>query len=107
VRERFLLQTHVRMKIRLRCLHGSVPQPERDHGAIRAVLQKVHGCGVTQYVRRDSLLFEVASLCGKMGVLGEETLDRIAAESAATDTRKDRIFGQTVATQANLEALKR
>ena len=42
-----------------------------------------------------------------MGVFGEETLDRIAAESAATDTRKDRIFGQTVATQANLEALKR
>lgn len=51
VRERFLFQTQVRMKIHLRCLHGFVPQPECDHGTINAVLQKVHSCGVTQYVR--------------------------------------------------------
>ena len=47
---------------------------------------------------RDLLPFERrATPRGKMGVFGEETLDRIAAESAAADAGKDRIFGLTVA----------
>ena len=62
------------------------------------MLQEVHGCGVTTDVRGESLPFERGTgRCGKMGVLGNETLDRIAAESATTDTRKERIFGQTMA----------
>ena len=32
-----------------------------------------------------------------MGVLGDETLHRIAAESTAANAGKDRTFGQTVA----------
>jgi hypothetical protein len=58
MRERFLFHTHVRMKIHLRCLHGFVPQPERDHGTINTVLQEIHGCGVTTHVRGNSLPFE-------------------------------------------------
>ena len=45
-RERFLLQAHVGMKIHLSGLHGFVPQPERDHRAVHAVVKKVNGCGV-------------------------------------------------------------
>jgi len=75
-----------------------VPQPERDHGAIDAVLKKVHGGGVTKYMGRDVLPFERrASRFGTVRVLGDETLDRIAAESTATDAGKDRVIGQTVA----------
>jgi len=75
-----------------------VPQPERDHGAIDAMVKKVHGCGVPTDMRGDILLFERrATPCGQVGVFGDETLDRIAAECAATDAGKHRIFGPTVA----------
>src|SRR5260370_18026929 len=106
MRERFLFHTHVRTKIHLRCLHGFVPQPERDHGAINTVLQEIHGCGVTTHVRGNSLPLERGTgRCGKMGVLGDETLDRIAAESATTDTRKDRIFGQTWCSRSHASSI--
>jgi hypothetical protein len=53
---------------------------------------------VSKDVRRDFLPFERgATPRGKMGVFGEETFDRIAAESAATGVRKGRIFGLTLA----------
>ena len=81
-REGFFLQAHVGMEIHLCCLHGFVPQPERDHRAIDAMLKKVHGCGVSKHMRGDVLPFEGgASPCGKMGVLGDKMLDRIATES--------------------------
>src|SRR5436309_6833278 len=39
-----------------------------------------------------------------MGVLGDETLDRVAAQPTSTDAGKDRIIGQTVAfVQPSLE----
>lgn len=86
------------MEIHLGCLHRFVPQPERDHGAIDTVLKKVHGCGVTQYMRRDGLPFERrASQFGSVGVLGDETLDRIATQPISPDAWKDGIIGQTVA----------
>ena len=52
-------------------------------------------CGKTLFCWRRG------RLRGKIGVLGDETLDRIAAEFAATDARKDRIFGQTVASRSH------
>ena len=62
------------------------------------MVKKVHGCGVATDMRGDSLPFERrAAPRGKMGVFGEKTLDRIAAESATADAGKDRIFGLTVA----------
>jgi hypothetical protein len=46
----------------------------------------------------DLLLFERrATPRGQIGVFGEEILDRIATESAATDTRKDWVLWLTVA----------
>ena len=86
------------MKIHLRCFRGFVPQPERDHRAINTMLKKVHGCRVTTDVRRYSLPFErEADLSSKMGVLSDETLDRIPAKFFTTNTGEDRIFRLTVA----------
>ncbi len=86
------------MEIHLCRLHGLVPQPERDHGAIHTMVKKVHGCGVATDMRGDSLPFERrATPRGQMGVFCEKTLDRIAAESATANAGKDRIFGLTVA----------
>ena len=97
-RERFLLQAHVRMEIPLSCLHRFVPQPERDHRAVHAVVKKVHGCGVPTDVRANFLPFEGrATPLGQMGVFDEEALNRITAESAAADAGKDWILGLTVA----------
>ena len=80
------------MEIHLGSFYGFVPQPERDHGAIDAMLKQVHGGGVAKYMRGDFLPLERrAGLLGNMGVLGDETLDRIAAKSAATDAGKDRL----------------
>src|SRR5215470_6656590 len=86
------------MKIHLSGLHGFVPQPERDHRAVHAVVKKVHGCGVATDMRGDSLPFERGTcLHGNAGLLDEETLDCIAAQSTAPEAGKDRIFGLTVA----------
>ena len=61
-----------------------MPQPERDHRAVHAVVKKVHGCGVATDMRGDPLPFKRGTcLHGNTGVLGEETLDRIAAQSTA------------------------
>ena len=80
------------MKIHLSGLHGFVPQPERDHRAVHTVLKKVHGCGVATDTRGDPFPFKRGTCpCGNTGVLGEETLDRIAAQSTAPEAGKDRI----------------
>ena len=93
-RERFFLQTHICVEIHLCCLHGFVPQPEGYHGAVNAMLQKVHGGAVPKGVRGDLLPFERrASLFGNIGVLGDEALD----QSTTTNTGEDRVFGKTVA----------
>jgi hypothetical protein len=66
-----------------------VPQPESDHGAVHTVVKKVHGCGVAADMRGYSLPFERGTgLCSKMGVLGDEMLDRITAKSVSTDAGK-------------------
>ena len=88
-RERFLLQPHVRMEVHLRRLGGLVPEPERDHGAIHTVVQKVHRYGMSAHMRRDLFPFERRAIRGsQMAVFREATLDRIATESAATDAGK-------------------
>jgi hypothetical protein len=62
------------------------------------MVKKVHGRGVPTDVRADLLPFEGrATPLGQMGVFGEEALDRITAESAATDAGKDWFLGLTVA----------
>jgi hypothetical protein len=73
-------------------------QPERDHGAIHAVVKKVHGCGMPTDMWGDTLPIERrATSCGQMDVFSHEAFDRIATESAAADAGKDRIFGLAVA----------
>ena len=58
------------------------------------MVKKVHGCGMPTDMWGDSLPFERgATSRSPMGVFSEETLDRIATESAAVDAGKDRIFG--------------
>jgi len=95
--QRFLLQAHVCMEVHPCALQRFVPQPERDHGAINPMLQKVHGGGVSTNMRGYSLPFKRrAGPRGKMGVLGDATLNRIAAKSAATGAGEERIFGLTV-----------
>ena len=84
--------------IHVGCFRRFVPQPECNHGAIHAMVKKVHGCGVATDMRADLLPFEGrATRRGQMGVFGQETLDRITAKSAAADAGKDWIFGLTVA----------
>jgi hypothetical protein len=85
------------MEIHLCSLRGFVPQPKGDHRPIHTVLKKVHGCGVSTDVRGYSLPSERgAGLGGKMGVLGDATLDRIAAKSMVTHAGEDRISRHTV-----------
>ena len=54
----FFLQFHVGGDIKMRCLDTFMAQPHRDHSDVVIRLQHVHGSGVTQRVRRDSLVFE-------------------------------------------------
>jgi len=86
------------MEIHLSRLRGFMSQPERDHGAIHAVVKKVHGCGMSTDMWGNSLPFEGgATSCGQTGVFSHETFDRIPTESAAADAGKDRIFGLALA----------
>ena len=86
------------MEVHLCGLRGLVPEPECNHGAIHTMMKKVHGCGMSADMGGDLLLFERrATPHGQIGVFGEEILDRIATESAATDVRKDWILWLTVA----------
>jgi hypothetical protein len=85
------------MEVHPCALQRFVPQPERDHGAINPMLQKVHGGGVSTNMRGYSLPFKRGTgLYGNTGVLGKETLDCIAAQSTASEAGKERIFGLTV-----------
>jgi hypothetical protein len=62
------------------------------------MMKEIHGRGMSADMGGDLLLFERrATPRGQIGVFGEEILDRIATESAATDTRKDWILWLTVA----------
>ncbi len=62
------------------------------------MMQKVHGCRVSTGMRGDSLPSERgAALRSKMGVLGDETLDCIPAQSVPSNAGEYRIFGLTVA----------
>src|SRR4030095_4349383 len=96
-RQRFLFQTHIRVQVHLSCFHRFVPEPEGNDGAVNAMLQKVHGCGMSKDMRRNFFGFEGgASRWGNVGLFSDETLDRIPAKSPAADAGKDWLFGLTV-----------
>ena len=64
-----------------------VSEPERDHGSIDAVLQKLHRCRVAQQMWCGLLVLQGwAVLVGSGGVPGHESLDGVATEVVATQT---------------------
>ena len=55
LRHRFFLHLDIGMDIHLSAFDGLMAQPERDHGAVHAVLEQLHGRAVTQHVGRYAL----------------------------------------------------
>ena len=64
-------------------------EPERNDGGIYASLEQLHGAGVAQDVRRESLAMQGrAGVLSHSSVLGQEPLDGVSAEGAAATGRK-------------------
>ena len=93
--ESSLLDVEVCIEIDLRCLYRLVTQPQRDHAAIRARLQQLHGHRVSQHVRRYMLVAQRrAALAGSIYVLGQQVLHAICAQAASARAGEDdRVFG--------------
>ena len=58
LRECLFLQPHVGVDIDLGCFDGFVPEPERDHGLVDAVMEQLHRGTVAQRVWRDAFAGE-------------------------------------------------
>ena len=85
-RQRCLLHLQVRVQIDLRRFDRLVPKPQRDHGAVDAVLQEVHGGRVPKDVGRYPLLSERRGARGRdLYVLLDDALDGVAAEGPPAD----------------------
>ncbi len=52
------LELHVGMQINLGCLRRFVTEPESDHAQVHTAPEQVHGCRVSQRVRRHGLGYE-------------------------------------------------
>ena len=81
------------MEIHLGGLHRLVAKPEGDHRPVDTVAQKLHRGGMAQHVRRDLLAFQGgAELPSRCNVFGDNTFDRVTAESPPTDAGEHRGF---------------
>jgi hypothetical protein len=75
-----------------------VSEPESDHGAIYAILEKVHCSGMSKRVRAYVLPLEgLAFVSGDGDVFLHQAFNGIAAELSASDAGKQRIVGTALA----------
>jgi hypothetical protein len=57
------------------------PLPQRDHRAIDAVAEQLHGSGMAEYARRHALALQRrAAILGASLVAGDQALDAIPAQ---------------------------
>ena len=97
-RERFFLQLHVGMQINLSCLDGLVPKPESNNRTVDAILEKVHGGGMSQHMRTYILPPKRWALfCGDGDVFLHQALNCITAELSASNAGKERIVRTAMA----------
>jgi integrase/recombinase XerD len=85
-----LLDVEIRIEIDLRCLDRLVAEPQRNHAALRARLQQLHGRRVAQHVRRHTLVAQGwAALASAIDVLGQQVLHAVCAEASPTRAGED------------------
>jgi hypothetical protein len=78
------LDREVGVQVDLGCACRLMPQPERDHGGVDAGVEQPHCTGVPERVRRELLAFQGRARAFRdRTVLGEQTLDGVAAELPA------------------------
>ena len=83
--ESLLLKGEVGVEIDLGGFDGLVPKPQCNHRQVYTGLQQLHCGGVSKYVRRYALGFQCrARSLSCCCVLGDQVLDGVGAESAAT-----------------------
>ena len=86
------------MQIDLGGLDRFMSEPESNYGAIYAVLEKVHGSGMSKRVRAHVLPPEgLAFVCSNGDVFLHQAFNGIAAELSASDAGKERIVGAALA----------
>ncbi len=91
-RQGALLQRDVRVDVHLGGFHTLVPQPERNDGAVDAIVQKLHGGGVPQHVRRDALVRQRgARLCSAGRVFAHDAFHGVPAQRCSPRGREQRI----------------
>jgi hypothetical protein len=92
------LKLHIGVQINLSCFDGFVPKPESNNRTVDAILEKVHGSGMSQRVRTYVLpLKGWAFFCGDRDVFLDQAFNGIAAELSASDAGKKRIVRPTMA----------
>jgi hypothetical protein len=86
------------MQINLSCLDGLVPKPESNNRTVDAILEKVHGGGMSQRVRTYILPPKGRALfCGDGDVFLHQALNCITAELSASNAGKERIVRTAMA----------
>jgi len=91
------LELHVGMQINLGCLRRFVTEPESDHALVYTAPQQVHGCRVSERVRRHRLWYERGTgLTRGSSMARHEPLKCIGAEMSAARTGEDGIAGLCV-----------
>ena len=85
----FVLDGKIRIQVDLSSFDRFMPEPNRDHGAIDAGLQQLHGCGVSKNMRTNVFISERRTyLLRSLSVFGHEMLNRVGTESSASRTRE-------------------
>ena len=73
-------------------------EPESNHGAVDAILEKVHCCGMPQRMWTYVLTLKgLAFVCGDGDVFLHQAFNGIAAELSASDADKERIVRTAMA----------
>src|SRR4029453_4786370 len=71
--------------------------PEGDHGTVDTVLKEIHSGGVPQHVGRNTLRPQGWALfAGDGDVLGQQVLDSVTAQAAASCAWEQRLTRLTV-----------
>ena len=82
------------MQVDVRGLDAFVSEPKRDGGGVHASLEQLHRVGVAEDMWRDLLAVERRAAGGCVpGVLRDEPLDGIRAETGSAASRKEGVAG--------------
>ena len=86
------------MDVHLRAFDRLMAQPERNHGAVHAVLEQLHRSAVTQHMRCYALALERRAGDGShLHMLANDAFDRIAAEPISTIAHEQRLVASPAA----------